>query len=199
MKNYKIVFVATLTLLTCTVIFSACRKKILREEATLPTVVEHCSNSIMDEDELGTDCGGAECDSCLANIPPCELPENRLRMLHGPFIQNLTLYNTSHSIVGSHWFFRAYTDESDLEYIEFEFPSKPNLATTYAGQLESSFIEQNEVFIQFHGYSSADMFGKGDVYVNLVGESYVISSCDYSFRTWGGSPLDGQYFNIPFN
>jgi|GEM_PF-2656116 len=199
MKKEKFAYFAILSLLAVTLVFGACRKKVLREEATLPEIVEHCFNNVMDEDELGTDCGGAGCDSCEANLPPCELPENILRMRHGPTIQNLTLYNTSHSVVGSHWFFRAYIDESDLEYIEFEFASKPNLTTTYAGQVEGSFLEQDEVFIQFYGYSSADMFGTGEVYVNLVGDSYVISSCDYSFQSWGIPAFDGQYFNISFN
>lgn len=199
MKNKKLIQFTVFAVICTGVMFSACRKKIEREEATAPEFAEHCYNGIRDYDEIGTDCGGADCDTCVENTPPCTLTDNRLRMQHGPAIQNLTLYEKSKSTVGSHWFFRAYTDASNLEYIEFEFLSKPNPSTTYTGVSDNSFLEYDEVFIKFYGYSSADKIGSGDVYVNMTDTSYVLTSCDYSFHSWGGTATGEQYFKITFN
>jgi hypothetical protein len=191
-------FIVSIGLLSTLLLGNGCRKKVEREELANGNIVTHCSNYIMDADEIGTDCGGADCDSCITNAPPCSLPDNKLRMLHGPIIKNLNLYNKSSSIVGTHWVFRAYIDPDDSEFIEFDFPNKPDITTIYKGQLDPSFLESDEVFIYYYGYSTPDMYGLGDVYVNFIDGKYHLTSCDYSFRSSGGLILTGQYFNISF-
>jgi hypothetical protein len=191
-------FIVSIGLLTTLLLGNGCRKKVEREELANGNIVAHCSNYIMDADEIGTDCGGIDCDSCATNTPPCTLPENKLRMLHGPTIQNLNLYNKSYSVVESHWVFIAYTDAGNDEYIKFDFPSKPNITTIYKGQSDASFLESDEVYIYFYGYSTPDMYGAGDVYVNFIDGKYHLTSCDYSFHSSGGPTLTGQNFNISF-
>ena len=77
-RSYVLVFMLLLSL------FTSCQKP--EEEPVI--IPDHCSNGLLDGDELNTDCGGS-CNPCGTIAPPCAVPENKLYLMDSEVISCL--------------------------------------------------------------------------------------------------------------
>ena len=107
----------------------SCRKKIEREYEITDPVSAHCQNGILDADEIGLDCGGANCEPCSQYEADCTLPDDKVKMFYTSGIaETIDIIDTSiDSVASSKWVFTATIDDSGLEYFEITFPSNLKL------------------------------------------------------------------------
>ncbi len=191
MKRGLIIFSALVFLM------ANCRKKELRDFKTYEDLgVIHCLNGVIDSTELGLDCGGGACSPCVQLEAPCVLPNNIIKIAISPFLQSLDVTSTSITTNNGSHTFRAYTTNG--HYLSLSFINKADITKMYKGTSDSSFLEDWEVFVKYHG--SLDKVGSGDVYVNYISGHYVITCCDFSFSSWGSSaPNVEQNFKITFD
>jgi len=178
------------------ILFTGCRKLVLRDVDT-NIADQHCSNYVFDADELGLDCGGADCAACVQTTLPCTLSQNEFEFYNGWSLSNLTFSNQALDTSTGFWTFTAET--SSTNYIVIRFNNKPDVTKVYAGEYDSFNVSDDEVYIIYYQPSSSDKIGSGSVYINYNAGAYTISSCDYDFHTWGGgSPPLTQTFSVTF-
>lgn len=178
---------------------SSCRKKVVRDVPTANSIgALHCMNGVQDEDEVGLDCGGADCDQCSQLDAPCTLNDNEIYYLESVIYTTDAFINQTYSVSTSGSTFRAYTADGDSIHIVFS--GLPDVTKMYSGTAYSSNIDNDEVYIEyFQPFPLDDYIGSGDVYVNHANGQWTIRSCDYSFTTWGSpTPPNPQYFSITF-
>ncbi len=188
-----------LFILGISVLFVSCRKKELRDVETTETAgAQHCSNFVKDADELGVDCGGADCDPCQQDTLPCNIPDNKVRCLEASTVTTESLINQSHGYLGNNYVFRAYTGDGDSLILTFD--DIPDVTQTYSGVANSFDISSTEVLVEyFQPYPLKDWIGSGAVYVNFIDGAYKIGSCDYDFHEYGQPSFSiEQYFSITF-
>lgn len=195
MKKFSI-FLALLLLFSV-----SCRKKVERDYKLVSNAGPlQCSNLIFDGDELGTDCGGADCATCEVNEAPCINPNNKIYIHNGVVGQTFSVTSTATSQTNGSWTFNAYTGGGTSKYLQLIFGSKPNVLTTYMGTDDSLNLESNEVYIMFYDPVNGDKIGTGQVYIVNNSGVYNIAACDYSFHEIGQSaPAEAQWFNVSFN
>lgn len=178
------------------ILIFSCRKLVQRD-VDVDSTDQHCSNYTMDGDELGLDCGGADCATCVQTVLPCTLVANEFEFYNGWSLSNLTFTNQSLDTSTGYWVFSAETNAND--YILIRFNNKPDVTKVYAGEYDSFGVSDDEVYIIYYQPSTVDKIGSGSVYINYTSGSYTISSCDYDFHTWGGgSPPLTQTFSVTF-
>lgn len=176
----------------------SCRKKAEREvDNKIDSLSEaHCYNGYIDEDELGVDCGGQECEPCALNPAPCNNSDNELYIFTGSIYDNKSITSVEIDTTNSGGIvFYGYTDNSSSYYLRVSFPSKLDISLTYKGVADGSFLEDDEVYVYYNG--SYDYKGTGDVYVSYENGAYTIESCDYSFSPYGqNAPPGTQWFKM---
>ena len=175
----------------------ACRKKILRD-VNPDVTLNHCINSIMDGDELGVDCGGAECGTCDQAMVPCTLGTNELIIsTNGVTYNTKILINETLDTTGGTWDFKAYTNPS--YYLFIRFNSKPSVTTIYVGT-ENTNPNAGEVNVTYYQPGLENLTGLGNVYVNYDNGAYTISSCNFGFHLPSSSaPSFTQSFSLKVN
>ena len=186
--------------LISTTCFSSCRKKVLREVATIETIGPiHCTNGVFDEDEIGLDCGGLDCDSCIQLVAPCTLNTDEIVYYNGLSTTTKSFTTKSMTVNGSSYSFIAYTSPTD--YLQLVFSGKPDITTIFDATNDNSFLGSTEVYVIYSQNAANDLYGQRDVYVNYENGVYRISSCDIGFKTWGGTEATWvtQTFNVTFN
>lgn len=176
----------------------SCRKKTEREVIKIDSIDEyHCYNNSFDEDELGLDCGGQDCEPCQVNAAPCTLPDNEMYIYTNAMFETKSFTSTSIDSTSNGLVFYAYTDGSTSYYLKLSFLGKPDITRTYSGQEDGSLLGQYKVNVIYN--SSWDYEGTGDVYVSYENGAYTIESCDFSFSKYGqNAPQDAQWFKVTF-
>lgn len=180
-----------------TILIFSCRKLVVRD-VNPDLTLDHCINSTMDGDEMGVDCGGAECGTCDQTMVPCTLDTNVLKISTNGFTLNTkTLINETLDTTGGTWEFMAYTNPS--YYLFIRFNSKPSVTTIYNGT-ENTNLDAGEVSVTYFQPGLENLTGLGDVYVNYDNGAYTISSCNFGFHLPSSSaPSFTQSFSLTVN
>lgn len=188
------------TLMISALVLAGCRKMVLRDVDTNFTD-QHCSNGLMDADEIGVDCGGADCAECTQTVVPCTLDTNIINgFVNGPLYNDYAFIDHElDTTTDSFWRFKAWTNATNYLYLRFN--GRPNIEQVYTGTADGTTLEDYEVFVTYYqAYPNDDLVGSGNVYVNYANDQFTISSCDFDFHVWGSSsPSPVQSFSVTFN
>ncbi len=186
-------------LIIATLVLAGCRKMVLREVDT-DFSDEHCSNGILDADEIGEDCGGEDCAACVQTSAPCTLDSNTIYgFVNGPFLNDYPFIDHElDTTTDSFWRFKAWTNATNYLYLRFN--QRPDVETVYMGTSDGISLEDYEVFVTYYqAYPNDDLLGSGNVYVNYANNKFTISSCDFGFHPYGSStPSTTQSFSVTF-
>ena len=181
-----------LSLFLVIILAGSCRKKELRDVTTLEDLgIIHCSNGVIDEDELGLDCGG-ECEPCVELTAPCTLNDNEIKIFQGfTGVETLTFTDEKTLEIdqfNGSYIFKAYT--SGWEYIRITFPGKPDISRTY---------DDDDITVVHTG--NFDRYFHGEMFVNYENGNYVMTCCDADFyNPWNESSYpETQSFKIIFD
>ena len=193
MKN--LLFIVAIALIN-----AGCLKKEKRDgDYALDLGGVHCQNNIMDENELGTDCGGS-CAPCEQNKAPCSLADNTLNIQNETgSLETKTLVSSNvDTLQNGNVQFTATLDNSNNGVIQLTFNQRINLAQTYTGT-EFDQSTGNFVKVLYTESGWEDRLGSGAVYVYLNDEgNYIIQSCSYKFEPASLQFIEFQWFNLTF-
>ena len=138
----------------------------------------HCTNGILDSNELGIDCGG-NCDPCDQLTPPCTLLPNTFD-IEG--FSPKTLLSSDHSVAGSNHIIEfEYEDDFTVTFTFFGFPS-----ISHFYSLDNYPDDDNEVKVTLN-ITGTSYIGVGSMIITYDSGIHEFHVCSGSFTILGSA------------
>ena len=186
MKKSISIFLATFLFLgMISLVYYGCKKK---EETPPPQVPAHCSDGIIDQGELDTDCGG-ECSACAAITAPCTPTSNTASLSGSP-----TLNITYVSCLMDHGNYVMTGNSSNGDIVITLSGAMPTVDRAYffkPGAGPSTILDEGQATIQMcKGFAGCFYASTGKLYVAIKSGKVEVTFCNITFN---GDQTSGNF------
>lgn len=166
----------------------SCRKKELRTDIDVvepQTDNEHCYNWIMDEDEVGTDCGGSCSSPCSSGNAPCTTADLTMSVttLGSTTVSELSIISAG---VNGNGIYEINYESNDGNALTIFFDSKPNAAVIYSLSNGVSSTKAAFKFLHDGIYVDTSSNTTGVLYLSDSNGSLVIQACSVELSEFVG-------------
>ncbi len=174
-KSLSLYFGLLFCISSCTIIFYGCKKKEKETEIILP---DHCSDGIINDGELDTDCGGS-CPACAAIIPPCSNTNNVAKLAGFPDL--VITYVTCQIQYGN---FTMVGNSSNGDIIITLSGATPTVDRAYSFVSGGgSIMAEGQAHVQMSkGFSGSFYASNGKAYVAIKNGKIEVTFCNIIFK-----------------
>lgn len=184
MKKIKLrpFYLLVLLITTCTIFFYSCKKK---ENTDTPVEVtpSHCSNGIIDQGELDTDCGG-QCTPCAAIVAPCEsiLINNIVKLYSFP---DMSITFVTAGMVSGNYTIVGNSSNGDITItLSGAAPTVDRAYYFVNGTGPSSILAEGQANIQMSKGAAGSFYPSGGkLYASIKNGKIEITFCNITFTS----------------